>query len=159
MPTDVFIESVLADRNDHVRQPRRGSFRGSQQFAIQAPFLADAAIAKQSTARTHQIIIVQSMHQTHSPALNLLPSSHGKSTDVVGVYDIRHFGIQNFADPASRHRVPHFPNMPGEATENTGLLTSAKGPVEIIQRKTVEADPAPILDNFTRPWVHPDNHP
>jgi hypothetical protein len=76
----------------------------------------------------------------------------------VGVYDVRYFGIQNLANPASRHWVPHFPDVPGEAVKSVRLVLPPKGPVEIVHWETVDAHPIPILDDFARPWVQADNH-
>jgi hypothetical protein len=98
------------------------------------------------------------MHQAHFPTLNFPPSGQGKPADIVAVYDVRLFSIQNLADPPSRHVIPYFSNVPREANKRAGLLLAAEGPVKVIDWEAVNAHPIPILDDFARSWVQSDNH-
>ena len=95
--------------------------------------------------------------RAHFPALHLLPSSQRKSANIVGVYNVRHFGIQNLANPASRYWVPHFPNVPSEAVESVGLLRAPKRPVKIVDWEPIHPNSIPILYDFGRPRVQTDD--
>src|ERR1700686_1487288 len=102
---------------------------------------------KQGTAGTHQIIIVQCMYQAQFPALHLSPSGQRKTTDIVGVYDVRRLSVKKLADPPSRLRIPHLSDVPSEAVKAVRLFLTTKGPVEIVEWQPIDAHAIPILDN------------
>jgi hypothetical protein len=66
----------------------------------------------------------------------------------MSVYDVRLFNIQNLANTLSRHRVPHFSNMPSKAGKRVRLLRATKGPVEIVNWDPIHTDAIAILDDF-----------
>ena len=98
------------------------------------------------------------MHEANFPALHLSPGSQGKTANIVGIYDVWFFRIENLADPPSRNGVPHFSQVPREAVKPARLLLPPKGPVEIVQRKSIHARAIVIFDDLAYPRVQANDH-
>jgi hypothetical protein len=72
------------------------------------------------------------MNEANVPALHLSPGGQGKTANIVGVYDVWRFSIQNLAEPPSGDGVPHFSHVPRKAIKPARFLLLPKGPIEIV---------------------------